>query len=134
VGLVAPLALAAVLIPFRDSFPNTDAALALVLVVVAVAAAGRRLAGVVAAVSAAAWFDLFLTVPYGRVVAAGLTLGHRADWERERRSSRNSADGSHRAGPRVLPLAWPSGVRAGSCASGACLLKGLRGPRGGCRG
>jgi K+-sensing histidine kinase KdpD len=65
-GLAAPLALTAVLIPFRDSFPNTDTALALVLVVVAVAAAGYRLAGVLAAVSAAVWFDFFLTVPYER--------------------------------------------------------------------
>ena len=65
-GLAAPLALTAVLIPFRGSFPNTDAALALVLVVVAVAAAGYRLAGVLAAVSAAVWFDFFLTVPYER--------------------------------------------------------------------
>jgi K+-sensing histidine kinase KdpD len=66
-GLAAPLALTAVLIPFRDSFPNTDAALALVLVVVAVAAAGCRLAGILAAVSAAVWFDFFLTVPYERL-------------------------------------------------------------------
>jgi hypothetical protein len=34
-GLCAPLALAAILVPFRSSFPNTDAALALLLVVVA---------------------------------------------------------------------------------------------------
>jgi Domain of unknown function (DUF4118) len=59
-GLAAPLALTAALIPLRGSLPNTDAALALVLVVVAVAAAGRRLAGIVAAVSAAVWFDFFL--------------------------------------------------------------------------
>ena len=65
-GLAAPLALSAVLIPFRGNFPNTDAALALVLVVVAVAAPGYRLAGVLAAVSAAVWFDFFLTVPYER--------------------------------------------------------------------
>jgi hypothetical protein len=75
-GLAAPLALSAVLIPFRDSFPNTDAALALVLVVVAVAAAGWRLAGILAAVSAAAWFDFFLTVPYER-----FTITRRADVE-----------------------------------------------------
>jgi K+-sensing histidine kinase KdpD len=63
-GFVAPLALAAVLVPFRSSFPNTDAALAMIAIVVAVAAAGNRLAGLVAAVSAAAWFDFFLTRPY----------------------------------------------------------------------
>jgi Domain of unknown function (DUF4118) len=65
-GLAVPLALAAILVPFRTSFPNTDAALALILVVVAVAANGDRRAGVVAAVSAAVWFDFFLTRPYER--------------------------------------------------------------------
>jgi len=63
-GLTAPLVLAALLAPFRASFPNTDAALALILVVVAVAANGYRLAGLLAAASAAAWFDFFLTRPY----------------------------------------------------------------------
>jgi K+-sensing histidine kinase KdpD len=65
-GLAAPLALAAILVPFRGSFPNTDAALALILVVVAVAANGYRPAGYLAAVSAAVWFDFFLTHPYER--------------------------------------------------------------------
>jgi K+-sensing histidine kinase KdpD len=75
-GLAAPLALTAVLIPVRGSLPNTGAALALVLVVVAVAASGHRPAGVLAAVSAAVWFDFFLTVPYER-----LTITRRADIE-----------------------------------------------------
>jgi hypothetical protein len=65
-ALAGPLALAAILVPFRASFPNTDAALALLLVVVAVAANGNRLAGYLAAVSAAVWFDFFLTHPYER--------------------------------------------------------------------
>jgi K+-sensing histidine kinase KdpD len=63
-GLAAPLAVTAILVPFRASFANTDAALALILVVVVVAASGNRLAGVLAAVSAAVWFDFFLTRPY----------------------------------------------------------------------
>src|SRR5580700_3190832 len=63
-GLVAPLILTAILIPFRSSFANTDAALALQLIVVAVAAVGYRPAGYLAALSAAAWFDFFLTRPY----------------------------------------------------------------------
>jgi K+-sensing histidine kinase KdpD len=75
-GLAAPLALAALLVPFRGSFPNTDAALALILVVVAVAANGYRLAGILAAASAAAWFDFFLTRPYER-----FTINSRADIE-----------------------------------------------------
>jgi K+-sensing histidine kinase KdpD len=65
-GLAAPLALTAILVPFRTSLPNTDAALVLILVVVAVAAFGSRPAGLLAAVSAAVWFDFFLTRPYER--------------------------------------------------------------------
>jgi K+-sensing histidine kinase KdpD len=65
-AVVVPLAFTAVLVPFRSSIPNTDAALALMLVVVAVAASGYRLAGVLAALSAAVWFDFFLTRPYER--------------------------------------------------------------------
>jgi K+-sensing histidine kinase KdpD len=75
-GLVAPLALAVILAPFRCRLPNTDAALVLILVVAAVAASGRRLAGVLAAVSAAAWFDFFLTAPYER-----FTITRRPDIE-----------------------------------------------------
>jgi len=73
-GLAAPLALPALLVPFRGSFPNTDAALALILVVVAVAANGYRLAGILAAVSAAVWFDFFLTRPYEHFTIAILLL------------------------------------------------------------
>src|SRR5690242_1608114 len=75
-GLAAPLALAAILVPFRSGFPNTDAALALILVVVAVAANGYRPAGYLAAVSAAVWFDFFLTRPYEQ-----FTITRRADIE-----------------------------------------------------
>jgi K+-sensing histidine kinase KdpD len=63
VALAAPLLLTVILVPFRADFPNTDAALALLLVVVAVAANGYRLAGYLAALSAAVWFDFFLTRP-----------------------------------------------------------------------
>jgi len=75
-GVVAPLALAALVIPFRGGSPNTGAALALILVVVAVAANGYRPAGYLAAVSAAAWFDFFLTRPYER-----FTITRREDIE-----------------------------------------------------
>jgi K+-sensing histidine kinase KdpD len=75
-AVAVPLALAAILIPFRASFPNTDAALALLLVVVAVASNGYRLAGILAALSAAVWFDFFLTRPYER-----FTITRRADIE-----------------------------------------------------
>jgi K+-sensing histidine kinase KdpD len=75
-ALAAPLALSAILVPFRGSLPNTDAALALILVVVAVAAVGYRPAGYLAALSAAAWFDFFLTRPYGE-----FTITRRTDIE-----------------------------------------------------
>jgi hypothetical protein len=65
-ALLAPLAVSAVLLPWRWSIANTDVALLLVVVVVAVAAAGYQIAGILAAVSAAVWFDFFWTVPYER--------------------------------------------------------------------
>jgi hypothetical protein len=63
-ALIAPLAAAVVLLPFRASWPNTNVALLLVVVVVAVAAIGNRVAGAVAAIGAAVWFDFFFTLPY----------------------------------------------------------------------
>lgn len=58
--------MSALLVPWRNTLPNTDAALLLVALVVAVAANGHRDAGWLAAASAAAWFDFFLVQPYGR--------------------------------------------------------------------
>jgi hypothetical protein len=73
-AMVLPLALAAILLPWRGSWSNTNVALLLVVVVVAVACLGNRLAGVLAAISAAAWFDFFFTLPYDR-----FTISHSAD-------------------------------------------------------
>jgi K+-sensing histidine kinase KdpD len=75
-GLVLPVAVAAVLVPFRASFANTASALILVAVVVAVASNGNRSAGFIAAVSASVWFDFFLTKPYER-----FAITQRADIE-----------------------------------------------------
>ena len=75
-AFLAPLGLAAILAPWRASFPNTDAALVLILLIVAVAANGYRLAGFVSALSAAVWFDFFLTRPYER-----FSIFRRADIE-----------------------------------------------------
>ncbi|MEU0968714.1 DUF4118 domain-containing protein [Streptomyces sp. NPDC005917] len=63
-GLVVPFLVSLALVPFRTDLSHTNAALVLVVVVVAVAALGSRTAGAVAALSAAAWFDFFLTRPY----------------------------------------------------------------------
>jgi hypothetical protein len=69
-ALAAPIAAAAALLPFRASWPNTNVALLLVVVVVGVAALGNRLAGGLAAVGAAVWFDFFFTLPYGQFTIA----------------------------------------------------------------
>ena len=73
-ALAAPLAVAAVLLPFRASWSNTNVALLLVVIVVGVAVAGNRVAGGLAAVWAALWFDFFFTMPYYR-----FTIRSRAD-------------------------------------------------------
>jgi hypothetical protein len=73
-AVVVPLALAAILLPWRGSWSNTNVALLLVVAVVAVAAAGNRFAGALAALSAAAWFDFFFTQPYER-----FTIRHSSD-------------------------------------------------------
>ncbi|WP_367318694.1 hypothetical protein [Streptomyces sp. HUAS ZL42] len=55
-ALLAPLVVALALAPFRAHLSSANLALILVVVVVAVAALGSRVAGVLAALSAAAWF------------------------------------------------------------------------------
>jgi K+-sensing histidine kinase KdpD len=75
-GVLAPLGIAALLVPFRSNLADSAAALILVAVVVAVAANGSRTAGFVGAVSATLWFDFFLTRPYER-----LAITHRPDIE-----------------------------------------------------
>ncbi|MFH8475743.1 DUF4118 domain-containing protein [Streptomyces sp. NPDC018000] len=63
-ALMAPLAVCALLLPFRSNIANVNVALILVVVVVAAAALGHRPAGALTAVSAAVWFDFFFTRPY----------------------------------------------------------------------
>jgi uncharacterized protein DUF4118 len=75
-AVVAPFAVAAALAPWRSGVSASNAALVLVVVVVAVAAVGNRIAGAVAALSAALWFDFFLTEPFQR-----FTITDRADVE-----------------------------------------------------
>ncbi|MGH3506156.1 MAG: DUF4118 domain-containing protein [Nocardioidaceae bacterium] len=65
-ALGAPLVTCAILSTIRDSVTPVTQALTLVLIVVAVAATGDRIAGILATLSSAAWFDFFLTEPYHR--------------------------------------------------------------------
>ncbi len=76
IGVVAPVGVAAALIPLRDQVDSTNVALVLVAVVVAVAATGRQLAGAVAALSAFVSFDFFHTRPY-----YSLAINRRSDLE-----------------------------------------------------
>ncbi len=63
-ALAVPIALSGLLVSFRSSLSDSNEALILVVAVVAVASSGLRSAAVVAAFSAAASFDFFLTRPY----------------------------------------------------------------------
>ena len=75
-GIGAPLGLAAALVPARQSFAGTAAALALVAVIASVAMLGSRFAGFLASVSSALSYDFFLTRPYER-----FAISHRSDLE-----------------------------------------------------
>jgi serine phosphatase RsbU (regulator of sigma subunit) len=70
-AVVAPAAVAAILIPVRASLDPVDAALILTVVVVAIAALGSRIAGVVAALSAAFWLEFFLIPPFLSLTGTG---------------------------------------------------------------
>lgn len=63
-AVLAPVAVAAALIPWRARLDTADNALFLVVVIVAVASTGRRMAALVAALVSALSFDYFLTRPY----------------------------------------------------------------------
>ena len=63
-AVLAPIAVAAVLIPWRTQLDSGDTALFMVVVIVAVASTGRRLAALVSALVSALFFDFFLTRPY----------------------------------------------------------------------
>src|SRR5262249_46152080 len=104
VALAAPLALAAILVPFRASFPNTDAALAMLLVVVAVAAGGGGGGGERVRVGG----------DPGRRVGGGLVRllpppplrtvhDHQADRHRDHDSAADHRHSGHRAGGLGTP-------------------------------
>jgi K+-sensing histidine kinase KdpD len=75
-AVTAPLAVSAVLVPFRANFTNAGAALILVAVIVALSLGSTRFTGFVASVFSALWFDYFLTRPYDE-----LSISHRPDVE-----------------------------------------------------
>src|SRR5262245_57684166 len=64
IGVLAPIAVGALLVPLRQEPVSTNLALILVVVVVLAGAVGGRGAGVLAAITATLAFDFFLTQPY----------------------------------------------------------------------
>jgi K+-sensing histidine kinase KdpD len=126
VAVLAPLVVTLAVVPFRDDFANTNAALILVLVIVAVAAVGSRAAGLVAAISAAVSFDLLLTQPYGRfaindrsdletaglLLAVGVGVTQLAVWGR-RQHALAHRDAGYLAGIRAAAEAVATGASSG---------------------
>jgi K+-sensing histidine kinase KdpD len=97
---LAPIVVASLLVPFRESLQGATLVLVLVVVVVAVATTGDRIAAAIAAVVAAMSFDFFLTRPYTslRITSAedletalmllviGLLVGQLGSWGSRRRA------------------------------------------------
>ena len=106
-AIVAPIAVALLLVPARGHLTSADDALVLVVVTVAIASAGSRARAFVAALVAAASFDFLLTQPYGSFrisrqadvttevlfVVVGLLVGELA--ARGRRHRADAAMGRH---------------------------------------
>lgn len=119
IGGIAPLAVAMLLVPLRDSVRNANLALVLVAVVVLVAVGGGREAGAVAAVVSALSFDFFHTQPYLRLtidsrddvettallLAVALVVGHVAARGRRASSNAEARRGEVRRIYRVAELA-----------------------------
>ena len=63
-SICLPVAVVIALIPLRGHVENTNLALGLVIVVVSIAVVGGRAGGILAALSSALSFDVFLTRPY----------------------------------------------------------------------
>jgi hypothetical protein len=64
VAVGGPVAIALLLVPFRDGLKQANAVLVLVVAVLVAAIVGGRLGGMVAALTAAVAFDFFFTHPY----------------------------------------------------------------------
>jgi hypothetical protein len=75
-AVLAPLALTAILLPFRSQLPDATVALGLAVLVSLLAAIGTRITAIIAAVSAAVCFDVGFTQPFG-----SLAISHPQDVE-----------------------------------------------------
>ena len=124
-AVAAPVLTSLVLIPWRGRLDTADSALFLVVVIVAVASTGRRMAALVAAITAALAFDYFLTRPYYSfrisghqdlitevlLLVVGVAVGELA--ARGRNHRRDAVEG-RRGGERMLEAAEHRGAHFGA--------------------
>ncbi|HEY0240728.1 MAG TPA: DUF4118 domain-containing protein [Friedmanniella sp.] len=146
-ALLAPLVAAAVLHLAGTRVTTAASALVLVLVVVAAATSGLRSAGLLAALSAGAWFDFLLTEPYLSftvldrddvevtvlLLVAGLAVTEIALWGRRQqaRASRRAGylDGVLRTADLVALHASPPAALAEEVAEQITAVLGIDGCR-----
>lgn len=128
VAVVLPFLSCALLALVRDQLTAASSVLVLVVWVVAAAATGDRVAGVLAAVSGALWFDFFLTEPYLRftinhsddvettvlLVVISLAVSEAALW-----GHRQQTEAARRSGYLEGVLGAARGVAEGDVPSGA---------------
>lgn len=121
-ALLVPVGMCALLLPIRDQIAHTNAALVLVLVVVAFASTGRRLTGILTALSAGLAFDYFLTEPYRSfsiddradletavlLLVVGVGVAELAAWGR-RQQARASTEEGYLAGVNAVSAAVARG-------------------------
>jgi K+-sensing histidine kinase KdpD len=130
VAVLGPLAVAGVLVPFRDDINTTNVALVFVVVVVVAAAFGGRWVGATAAVVCTMSYDFFFTRPYqsltidqaddiettvlllavGLIVGEIVVLANRARIARDR--GRDEIASLHRISAAVAMGAPPAQVQA----------------------
>lgn len=145
-ALVAPIAAAMALIPWRSRSDTADNAMILVVVIVAVASTGRRTAAAVSALVAALSFDFFLTRPYQSfrisrssdlvteilLLVVGLSVGELAARGRRHRdaasNSRHRVEQLHRITELAASGREPASVASTAAAELRTLLS-LRGCR-----
>ena len=138
-SFLLPVAVAAVLILARGSINQSTAAMVLVLPVVAASATGDRIAGVIAALSAAGSFDFFLTEPYYSLsihqrddlelaialVVVGLAVTEIALWGRRQQAAALRRDGYIQGLTHLLDLPPDTTPEMRSAAIGTAITQAL---------
>jgi K+-sensing histidine kinase KdpD len=134
-----PVAVGALLALLREGMNQSTAAMVLVLTVVAAAASGDRVAGIVAALSAAGSFDFFLTEPYYSfsihqrddltlaivLVVVGLAVTEIALWGRRQQAAALRRDGYIQGLTHLLDLPSDTSEKARADAISTAITRTL---------